>query len=175
MARRRTTKGRPLRILAIDPGTRRMGVAVLDGSELAYHGVWSFRPGGPPSSRLREGRRVMIRLLKDFAPELVAFERTFFTNNRNAALLNVFTDELEALAHRHRARVVGFAPSTVKKVITGDGHAAKAQVAEAVASRFPQLRAYLINEPKWKRDHHGNMFDAVAVALTAAGSPNGES
>jgi crossover junction endodeoxyribonuclease RuvC len=154
-------------ILAIDPGTRLIGVAVLAGRDLAYQGVKTLRQHGSPHDRLREVRGVLLRLLQDFRPEILAIESAFFAQDRNAALLNVFVDEIKALANDHGVRVRAFAPSTVKKRITGDGRATKSAVAQAIVARFPELRAYLGQDRKWKERYHGNMFDAVAVALVA--------
>ena len=81
------------RILAIDPGTREMGVAFLKGDSLVYHEVATIPRKKTPHETLREGRKAILRLIKDFRPHVLAVEKTFFANNRNAALLNVFADE----------------------------------------------------------------------------------
>ncbi len=155
------------RILAIDPGTRLMGVAVLDHGDLVYHGVETLGRAGSPHERLREGRRIVSRMLRDFRPGVLALEKTFFAKSRNTALLNVFADEIQALGRKRKLSVVSFAPSTVKKHVTGDGQATKAEVARAVIKRFPELRAYLTPDRKWKARYHSNRFDAVAVGMTA--------
>jgi len=56
---------------------------------------------------------------------------------------------------------------TVKKALTGDGHASKERVAKAVTKRHPELRAYLPGNTKWKKRFQENRFDAVAVGLVA--------
>ena len=100
---------------------------------------------------------------------MLAVEKAFFANNRNAALLNVFVDEIQALGQRRKLTVLAFAPSTVKKAVCGNGRASKEDIARAVVARFPELRPYQTQDPKWKARYHGNMFDAVAIALTATG------
>jgi Holliday junction resolvasome RuvABC endonuclease subunit len=62
---------------------------------------------------------------------------------------------------------MAFAPSTVKKFVCGNGHASKEQVAKVIISRYPELKVYLTQDRVWKEKYHRNMFDAVAVALTA--------
>src|SRR5438128_2576814 len=79
-------------ILAIDPGTRYMGVAVLEGHRLIYHGVKTMLNRTSPEQILREGKKAVDRLIRDFTPDLFAIERTFFAKNRRAALLNIFAD-----------------------------------------------------------------------------------
>ena len=155
------------RILAIDPGTRAMGIALVDRGELVYHGVRTIRKQPSPRDTLNQGRKVVLRLIRDFRPEVLTFEKTFFVNNRNAALLNVFADEIKAVGQRKGLTVLAFAPSTIKKTVCGNGHASKGEVARAVVARFPELKVYLSQDRKWKDEFHANMFDAVAVALTA--------
>lgn len=155
------------RILAIDPGTRQMGIAVLEDRELIYHSVETLTTRGTPHERLQEGRRVFLRLLDDFKPAAVAVEAPFFANNRNTALLNVLVDELRALAKSRGVAVASFAPSTIKRHMCGDGWAAKGEVAKAVVAKYPKLKVYLTQDRKWKERYHGNMFDAVALAAVS--------
>ena len=125
-------------MFAIDPGTRQMGVALLEGGKLLYHGVKTFRREPEPHKALEAGRKAVPRLIDDFRPDVLVVEKAFFANNRNTALLNVLVDEIRALAMRKRLKVLGFAPSTVKKAICGNGRASKAEVARVVVLRYPE-------------------------------------
>ncbi len=156
--------------LALDPGTRRIGIAVVDGGKLIYHGVKTLHQGGTPRDHLDGGRRTVLRLIRDFRPAVLVVEKAFLSASRNAALLNVLVDEIRAVARQHGIAVLGLATSTVKKRVTGDGRATKQQVARAVVARYPELRVYLGQNRQWKERYHGNMFDAVAVALAAGKS-----
>jgi crossover junction endodeoxyribonuclease RuvC len=158
---------RPTRILAIDPGTREMGVAVLDDGALHYHGVKVIRKGRSPNATLSRVRTIVAELIEDFRPGILVIEQTFIGRNRNAALLNVLGDEIQSPARRNGMQVMTFAPSTVRKAVCGDGRADKAAVAKVVAARYPELKAYLFKDRKWKERFHANMFDAVALAMMA--------
>ncbi len=157
------------KILAIDPGTKEMGVAFLEGDTIVYHEVVTIRRKKMPHETLGEGRKVILRLVNDFRPQVLAVEKTFFANNRNAALLNVFGDEIQAIGKRKGLRVVSYAPNTVKKYICGNGRASKEEVARAIIARYPELKVYLTQDRAWKERYHQNMFDAVAIGLTALG------
>lgn len=156
------------KILAIDPGTRAMGVALLEGPRLIYHGVKTFSPAHSPHELLKEARGVISRLIRDFSPHMLAVEKTFFANNRNSALLNVLADEVAVIGRRKQLQVLRYAPNTVKKRICGNGHASKEAVARVVVARFPELKVFLTQDRKWKERFHENMFDAVAVGLVAS-------
>jgi crossover junction endodeoxyribonuclease RuvC len=155
------------RVLAIDPGTRHMGVAVLDCGKLIYHGVESIPKGRSPHETLKGGRKTVLRFINDFKPDTLAIEKTFFANNRNSALLNVFADEIQAVGKRKGLRVRAFAPSVVKKAVCGNGWAKKDEVARAIVLRYPELKPYLGQDRKWKSRYHSNRFDAVAVGMMA--------
>ena len=155
------------KILAIDPGTRNIGFALLDGGELVHYGVRTIRRVKSPHEKLREGRKLILRLINDFGPQTLVVEKTFFANNRNSALLNVFADEIEAIGRRKRLRVRSLAANSVRKLICGNGAASKDDVARAVVSHYPELRPFLTSDRRWKERYHRNMFDAVALATAA--------
>lgn len=152
-------------MLAIDPGTRHMGVAILDSGTLIYHGVETIPKGHSPHETLKAGRKTVLRFINDFKPDILSIEKTFFANNRNSALLNVFADEIRAVGKRKGVMVRTFAPSAVKKAVSGNGWAKKDEVARAVVARYPELKPYLGQDRKWKSRYHSNRFDAVAVGM----------
>lgn len=157
------------KILAIDPGTRKMGVALLENGDLIYHGVKSIKKCKSPHETLKNGKKTILRLIEDFRPNTLVVEKAFFANNRNAALLNVFVDEIKSIAQRKRLKVLSFAPNTVKKQIFGYGRASKMDVARIIVSKFPELKVYLTQDRAWKEKYHQNMFDAVALGMMALG------
>ena len=94
-------------------------------------------------------------------------EKAFFANNRTASLLNVFVDEIRAIGRRKKLGVVGYAPTTVRKFICGNGWADKKSLSEVIALMYPELKVYLTQDRAWKERYHQNMFDAVALGLMA--------
>lgn len=157
------------RILAIDPGTHYIGVAVLDGTKLAYYGVKTLSRQKSPHVILTEGRKVTRGLIDDFRPDILAVEKTFFANNRNSALLNVFADEIVAIGRRKKLRVISLATNVVRKEICGNGWASKRDVASEICRHFLELIPYLSSDRRWKEEFFYNMFDAVAVGVAVLG------
>ncbi len=156
------------KILAIDPGTREMGVAVLESGHLRYCGVETFRKLPSREERLKQSRAAVARLISDFQPTLLAVEKAFIGKSRCAALLNVLSDAIVAIGRRNGITVVSLAANTVKKVVAGNGWATKEEVAQAVTRQFPKLMAFLPPDRNWKRRYRLNMFDAVALALACS-------
>lgn len=153
------------KILAIDPGTRTMGIAFFDDERLIYHGVKVIEKKGSSHETLKECRKIILRLIRDLRPNILAFEKTFFANNKNSNPLNFLMDEIKAIGKRKGLKVISYAPSTIKKAICGNGRATKKEVAKTVISRYPELKVYLTQDRAWKERYHENMFDAVAVGV----------
>lgn len=158
------------KVLSIDPGTKNIGFAVLKNGELLHYGVKTIRRMRSPHETLREGRRIILRLINDFTPQMLIVEKTFFASNRNSALLNVFADEIKAVGKRKGLRVQSLAANSVRKLICGNGAASKDDVARAMVSRYPELKPYLTSDRRWKERYHRNMFDAVALGLASGAS-----
>jgi len=145
-----------------------MGVAVLENGVLLYSGVEIFRKLPSRAERLKQGRAAVARLIHGFRPSVLAVEKTSIGKKRYASLLNALANQIASLGRRRGLAVRAFAPNTVKKIVAGYGWARKEQVAQAVARKFPKLRAYLPPDRNWKRRHQFNMFDAVALAIACS-------
>jgi crossover junction endodeoxyribonuclease RuvC len=128
-------------------------------------GLKQLKKGKYPHETLKEGRKIILRLIRDFKPKVLVVEKAFFANNRNASLLNVLVDEIKAIGRRNGLKVLSFAPSAVKKAICGDGRASKKELARVIVSKYPELKVYLTQDRAWKELYHQNMFDAVALGM----------
>ncbi len=158
-------KNKPQKILTIDPGTRYLGIAFFEGKELIYYGVKVIKQRKFPHETLKEGKKVILRLIQDFKPEMLVVEKTFFSNNRNSALLNVFADEIQTIGKRQGLKVFAFAANMVRKNICENGAASKDDVARVIVSYFPELKPYLTSDRRWKEKFYRNMFDAIALGI----------
>ena len=162
-------KNKSQKILAIDPGTRNIGIAFFEGKELIYYGVKIVKRMKSPQNTLREGKHIVLRLIQDFKPNTLVVEKKFFSNNRNSALLNVFAAEIQTIGKRKGLKVLSFAANTVRKKICGNGSVSKDDIAKVIVSQFPYLNPYPTSDRKWKEQFHRNMFDAIALGLMVHG------
>jgi|PersoiStandDraft_1058852.scaffolds.fasta_scaffold18627_3 Holliday junction resolvasome RuvABC endonuclease subunit len=162
----------PFRILAIDPGIREMGIAVLDDEKLIHHGVLCLRDRRAPKDIRTYDRDLLRTIIVDYHPDLVALERTMIGNSGNSATLNRVSAYIRRLCRRQGVPIRVLAASTVKKHLTGSGQASKTAVARAVARRYPELRVYLRQKVKWKTRFQANRFDAVGLGIVASERKN---
>jgi len=153
-----------IKILAIDPGTREIGVALLSGRELLYYGVKTIKKRGSAGEILSQVRQILSRLIADYEPRNLAIEKTFLAH-KSAALLNVAADEIKAVARAQGLEIKEYAPTLVRKIICQTGKATKKEAARIIAAQYPELARYLEQRTKWETLYYANMFDAIAVGL----------
>jgi crossover junction endodeoxyribonuclease RuvC len=152
------------RILAIDPGTREIGVAVLSDTELLYYGVKTIRRRGSATVILGQVQQIILRLIADYKPRYLAIEKMFLIH-KSASLLNVTAEEIKLVARDQWLAVYEYAPTVVRKLICQTGKATKKQAAKIIAGQYPELARYLEQRSKWETLYYANMFDAIAVGL----------
>jgi len=158
---KRHLKDRPRRILALDPGLRELGIAVLEGRTLLAYGVQVFPKGHSLPLILRQASRLLRRLIREYQPEVLAME----TAPVPSSAFQRLEITLQRVGRRAGLLVSTFAPATIRKVICQDGRASKREVAKVLASQYPGLTLYLTQDTRWKEQHWQNVFDALAVGL----------
>jgi crossover junction endodeoxyribonuclease RuvC len=151
-------------ILALDPGLRDLGYAILRGQSLIESGVYPLR-FLPSGKRLPAAVKAVGDWIGQFRPSIVVLEATHPNRVRSLDRLDHLAGHVRRLATLKGLTVAAYAPQTVRKALVGHGWASKRQTAEAVASRVPALRVYLTQDRRWKEAYFQNMFDAVALAL----------
>ena len=127
-----------VRILGIDPGSRKTGFGVVDAvdGKLIYVASGAVRSAdGEFPDRLRLIFASVQRIATDYRPDVLAIESVFVHKNaqsalklghaRAAALCATFFCELE---------VCEYAPREIKQAVVGTGSASKGQVQHMVMS-----------------------------------------
>ena len=150
-----------MRVLGIDPGLTRCGVAVVDGAPgrtlTAVHiGVIRTDPAAGIEVRLTEVQAGLAALADEFAPDVVAIERVFSQHNVRTAMGTAQAAAMGLLVAGQRGLPVALhTPTEVKAAVTGNGRADKAQVT-AMVTRLLRLPG----PPK-----PADAADAVAIAV----------
>ena len=151
-------------ILALDPGLRELGYAVLHGRRLVTSGVLGLRRVRK-AERLATARKHVRTWLRTHQPDIVVVEKTYRHPVPWLNQLNQLARSARNLATRQHAAFTMYSPQSVRATVADNGKAKKAEVAIAVAHRFPSLRVYLTQDRRWKERYWLNMFDAIALAL----------
>jgi Holliday junction resolvasome RuvABC endonuclease subunit len=157
----------PLRTLALDPGTREMGYAVLESTDLLYFGVHTF-PHRCTAHRLcAEGQGFVQGLLDAYAPQLLVMEKTWYAKSKRSTRLHGFVEAMEGFAHQQGLMVRAYTPTMVKTMICGHGDATRRDLAETlIRQHYHFLATYLQRDLRTHDKYWQSMFDAVALGLT---------
>ena len=127
-----------MRVLGIDPGLTRCGIAVIDGAvgkPLAMVGVGVILTPTDISleSRLLELDRQINEWVCLWRPDVIAVERVFAQHNvRTVMGTGQAAGVALLIAAKAGIPVMMHTPSEVKAAVTGSGRANKAQVAQMV-------------------------------------------
>lgn len=151
-------------ILALDPGTRDLGYAVVSGKRLLAANVLSLRRVSR-ERKLAVVREALQTWVRAYRPRTLVLENIPKRPLDALAGLPALGRLLRRVAASRRLRVASYSARTVRMNVVGDGWAGKREVAEALSARFPDLRVHLTHDRKWKERYWQNMFDAVALAL----------
>jgi len=157
-----------VRILGIDPGLRLTGYACLEGlgesPAIVEAGVFRLarRVGGEVrsiSDRLFELDTDFREMLDRVKPDIVAVESVFahYKHPATAIVMGHARGVLLLAVRSARLRLIEYKPNTVKKSLTGHGHAGKSQIQRSVQAHFG------LAEPPEPPD----VADAIAIALCA--------
>jgi crossover junction endodeoxyribonuclease RuvC len=163
-----TTKqnqARNIKILAIDPGTREMGIAYLEDRHLLDYGVKTLRQGKSHQELFILLEKIIARLIAEKQPDVIALEKNVFSQIHSNLLLALVVAKIKGMAKAKKINLVELNPRTVRKLVCNNGNATKREAARTVAVAYPELKAYLESDKKWKIRYWQNIFDAVAVGL----------
>ncbi|HUN82541.1 MAG TPA: crossover junction endodeoxyribonuclease RuvC [Phycisphaerae bacterium] len=151
-----------LSVLGIDPGLERTGYAVLSAPahRIVEAGVIRSSPKDSLPVRLAELTVGIDEVLNEHAVDLVAVEDLFahYKHPRTAILMGHARGVVLLAAARRGIEVVNLLPTRVKKALTGNGHAGKAQMQRAISATLKLTR---LPEPS-------DVADALAIAWCAA-------
>lgn len=152
------------RVLAIRPGKKEMGVAVLRGGELAYWGVSGFRMTTKDDLVAAVATRVR-NLVSVHRPSVLAIEAPLALRLASSPLLGAVVAQLEELAREAGLGFKAVKPTQLRECLCGSARATHAELTEHVVREYPHLGRYRNCGNAWKEAYWRPMFSAVAVAL----------
>jgi crossover junction endodeoxyribonuclease RuvC len=149
------------RVLGVDPGLARLGLAVVVGDgrkiDLIWAGAVDTASGSEESERLRQLCAAVREAISQHRPTSMAVERVAWNKNHVSALsVARATGAVMVVAADAGLSVTEYGPNEVKIAVTGMGNADKAQVRRAL------VKVHGLHDVPAQAD----AADAVAVALT---------
>jgi crossover junction endodeoxyribonuclease RuvC len=158
----RKEKNENLKILGIDPGYERVGIAVIEkqkrGKEiLLYSDCFKTDKKLPHGERLVLIAQELKKIIKKYKPDLLGIEKLYFNENQKTAMpVAEARGVIILIAVEGGLQVMEHTPLEIKVAVAGYGRADKKQVIDMV-KRLIEIKKTI------KLDDE---FDAIAVALT---------
>ncbi|MFH0755555.1 MAG: crossover junction endodeoxyribonuclease RuvC [bacterium] len=171
-----------MRIIAIDPGYERMGVAILE-KKFQTNGKENliFSECFKTSSKIFHEERLKLigqeieNLIKKYKPEAMAIETLFFTNNQKTAMhVSEARGVMLYVASKFGLSVKEFTPMAIKIAVTGYGKSEKKQIIFMVKKliKIPACTVVAVGNPQKNLEQiktahkYDDEYDAIAVGLT---------
>lgn len=150
-----------MRILSIDPGYERLGVAILD-KERGQKETLVFSDCIKTSAKdIFEDRLTQIglrieELINEYKPEALSIENLFISNNQKTAMrVAEVRGTLIYICRKNNLTIKEFTPLQVKLSVTGDGKSSKDQVIKMVKLLIKGVKNNALDDE----------YDAIAVGL----------
>ncbi len=154
-----------MRIIGIDPGYERLGIAVLEKNSgasskkevLLHSECFQTSSKLPMEDRLHLVGRRLEEIIETYSPEALVLETLFFSNNQKTALKVAETrGVIQYQAKRQNLEVFEFSPQQVKIAVTGYGASDKIHMTK-------MIHQLVIIDKEISKDDE---YDAIAVGLT---------
>jgi len=155
-----------MRILAIDPGYERLGVAVLEKTAdtketVVYSDCFKTSAKQEFAERLELLVTEVLRVINEYQPEVLAIENLFMSTNQKTVMrVSEVRGALLALAIQNSLTIYEYTPLQIKAAVTGDGRSDKRRLM-AMVPRLISLN---------KTIKHDDEYDAIAIGLTCLAS-----
>lgn len=152
-----------MKLIAVDPGYERIGIAVLERDAkkketLIYSECFKTSAKLSFAQRLKAIGEEIARVVKEYKPDALAIEKLYFTKNQTTAM---GVAEARGVIIYETARqcipVHEYTPMEIKVAVAGHGKASKDDVLAMTQKliKLPEERKYVDDE-----------IDAIAIGLT---------
>jgi crossover junction endodeoxyribonuclease RuvC len=146
-----------MKILGIDPGYDRVGIAVIEDNILLHSECFSTNPKEDFHLRLRDVGKRINKIIFDYCPDMMAIESLFITKNQKTAMkVAEARGVISYEASLKNIPIFEYSPPQIKVAITGHGGSDKTQIIKMIP---------LLLKIKAKKALDDE-YDAIAVALT---------
>lgn len=151
-----------MKILAIDPGFERVGIAIIEKTylnkdNLIYSTCFKTSAKIPFHERLKNIGLEVESVIKKYKPEALAIEKLYFTTNQKTVMgVSEARGTIIYVASKNGLSIFEYTPPQIKVAVAGYGKASK----DMIMSMVPKLI-----EIKKQTDSDDEL-DAIAIGLT---------
>lgn len=151
-----------MKIIAIDPGFERVGIAILEKTNtkkhnLLYSNCFKTSAEIPFHERLTLIGKEVEKVIKKYKPEALAIEKLYFTTNQKTVMgVSEARGVIIYSASRNGLDVFEYTPPQIKVAVTGYGKSTKNAVIYMVR-KLIDVKETVVSDDE---------LDAIAIGLT---------
>jgi len=152
-----------IRIIGINPGTRYLGIAVLDGHELmdwrikVLKGRWS-------KEKMEKTLGIILDFLEKYQPNVLAIKK-LHPSRRSENLLRM-ANKIREFSRRKNLKVCQYSIKELEKFFIEEKKLNKLNLIKAIVQLYPMLHHDLTKEKSHKNGYHIRAFEAIALAAS---------
>jgi len=153
------------KILAINPGTRYLGVAVFEGPELLEWRVKTVE-GKTFKLKLENVKAIISDFIERYQLNVLAIKK--LDRCRSSANLNQLVGRIRQLSKRKGLKIYQYPIKEVEAFFISEGRLNKKRLAELLAAKYPELVHEFNKEKANRNSYHVRMFEAVALGAVCS-------
>ena len=153
------------KILAINPGTRYLGVVIFEGPELLDWRVKVIK--GKWSKEKQQKILVIARtLIERHQPDVLAIKKLH--RSRSSGNLNQLVSRIKQDSKRKGIKIYQYSIKELEAFFFGEAKANKNKLAEILTSKYPFLVHEFNKERTNRNSYHIRVFEAVALGAVCS-------
>jgi hypothetical protein len=156
-------------ILAINPGTKYLGLAVFQGTDLVYWAIKVLK-GKWSREKLRRAEKIISDLIEQRDVNVLVLKRLH--HSRSSRNLNYLVAAIERLAKKEGLRLRRYALGDLQNFLAPDMKVNKLDMAGLVVARYRFLVPHLEGERKHRHPYFVRMFEAIAAGMVVTNRLN---
>ena len=153
----------PPTVLAVNPGSRYLGLALFRGQELIDWGIRVIKKRNL-EDKLALVKRVVSAMISQHEVTIMAIKQLH--PSRTSVNLDRLAAAIAALASSQGLRIYQYPLEQVETAICGTQKVSKGKLAKTISETYSFLSQDLEKEMASRNPYHTRMFEAVALGLT---------
>lgn len=149
-------------LLAIDPDTRKLGVAVMQEQQLLFYTVKTIKSG---QDKLKQIEKLINNLIENYEITTLIIKKIpqYYVNAKE--ITNI-ANYVKKLTQKINIPVFQYTPKFACNSVCKSNNATRKQTANRIAIDYPVLAKCLDPKKDWQKQYYGKIFTAVSLGLT---------
>jgi len=153
---------KPLKIIGINPGSKYLGIAIFQGSDLRYWGIKVLK-GKWSKEKIERAKEIISDFIAQYGLNVLAIKKLH--PSRSSKNLNRLVTRIKEFSKRKGLRIYEYSMKDLEKFFSPEEKINKRKMAELVASEYPFLFQVLEKERRNKNPYAIRMFEAIALGI----------